>query len=209
MNLKKIREEIEFRNKNKLKNYNLLLKKFNSRLNLYENKNQVEKCKQILKFIRQDKNINEDLKKNYHTLRVAYYCLNFKSNKNNLDICKLALVHNVFENNTDIQSLKKLIDNKTYKLAKVLQVNRKKQWNKNYIKSYYKRLNLSHKNAKIVKSLDKFDNLFSLFKNPKKKVKEKYLQEINKFVLPLVEKFLPNILHYYKSLIIYNINLIR
>ena len=76
-------------------------------------------------------------------------------------------------------------------------------------KKYYIRLNSSHKNAKIIKCLDKFDNLFSLFKNPKKEIKQMYLQEINLFILPLVEKFLPNISNYYKKLISYNFNLIR
>lgn len=209
MNLKKIKEEIKFRNTDKLKNYNSLLKKFNSRLSFFTNKNQVNECKKILKFIRQGKNKNEDLKKNYHILRVAYYSLDFIKSKNNLNICKLALVHNIFENDTDIKEIKKIIDGKTLKLAKTLKVNRKKQWDKNYIKNYYKKLNLSHKNAKIVKSLDKFDNLFNLFKNPKREIKVMYLREITQFVLPLVKKFLPNIFNYYKTLIAYNINLIK
>ena len=52
------------------------------------------------------------------------------------------------------------------------------------IKKYYIRLNSSQKKVKIIKCLDKFDNLFSLFKNPKK-TKQMYLQEINLFILPL------------------------
>ena len=209
MKLKKIEKEIKFRNTNKLKNYNSLINKITLKLDLLKKNNEVDKCKKILQFIRQDKNALEDLKKNFHTLRVSYYCLNFTNSKKNLDIFKLALVHNVFENDTNIRSLKKIIDIKTYKLAKTLQVNRKKQWDAKYIKNYYKNLNLSHKNAKIVKCIDKFDNLFSLFKNPKKKIKKKYLKEINDFILPLVEQFLPNIFNYYKRLIKYNTNLIR
>lgn len=209
MRLKKISEEIEYRNKKKLKNYNVLLKKFNSKLNIFRNKKQVKECKKILRFIRQDKNKNEDLKNNYHILRVAYYSLNYTGSKNNLDICKLALVHNIFEKEIEVKKLKKTIDIKTLKHARVLKINRKKQWNKDYIKKYYIRLNSSHKNAKIIKCLDKFDNLFSLFKNPKKEIKQMYLQEINLFILPLVEKFLPNISNYYKKLISYNFNLIR
>ena len=45
----------------------------------------------------------------------------------------------------------------------------KKQWNKDYIKKYYIRLNSSHKNAKIINGLDKLDNLFSLFKKSKER----------------------------------------
>ena len=52
-------------------------------------------------------NKNEDLKNNYHILRVAYYSLNYTGSKNNLDICKLALVHNIFEKEIEVKKLKK------------------------------------------------------------------------------------------------------
>jgi hypothetical protein len=207
MKLNSTKKEIEIRNVNKIENYNILLKKFNSKLRLYKNKNEVKKCKRILQCIRR-KNIDIDLKKNYHILRVSYYCLNFSIPKNSLDACKLALVHNMFENNADVKKLKKIIDAKTYRLAKILEVNRKKQWEKKYIKNYYNYLDQSHMNAKVVKCLDKFDNLFNLFKNPKKKIKKMYLNEINQFVLPMTKQHLPNIYNYYKRLVKYNINLI-
>ena len=101
-----------------------------------------------------------------------------------------------------------MIDKKTLNFAKVLQVNRKKQWEKAYIKNYYKTLNSSSKFVKIVKCLDKFDNLFNLHKNPKLKVKRLYLKEIELFVLPLVEKHLPKLFKYYKKLFQYNLELI-
>jgi len=105
--------------------------------------------------------------------------------------------------------LKDLAGNKIYNQAKVLKVNRKKQWNKKYIDNYYKKLNKSHKNVKIVKCLDKLDNLFSLYKNPSKKIKNLYLDEIRKYVLPIVKKNITPVYKYYIKLVDYNIKLLK
>ena len=102
-----------------------------------------------------------------------------------------------------------MIDKKTLSFAKVLQVNRKKQWEKAYIKSYYQKLNSSSNFVKVVKCLDKFDNLFNLHKNPKLKIKRLYLKEIELFILPLVKKYLPKLFKYYKKLFEYNLGLIK
>ena len=105
--------------------------------------------------------------------------------------------------------IEKVLDFKTLKLAKILKVNRKKQWENKYISDYYQVLNKNSKIAQTVKCLDKFDNLFSLYKNTNKKIKNLYLEEITDFILPMVKRNLPKLDQYYKKLIEYNYNLIN
>ena len=206
MILKSIEEEINLRNKNKFRGYNLFIKNLSKNLNLIKNQKTKLQCKGIINYL--TKNKEEKNYQNFHIIRVSYYCLKYADLKHKGQICKLALVHNIYEKKNNFKILKKMIDKKTLNFAKVLQVNRKKQWEKAYIKNYYKSLNSSSKFVKIVKCLDKFDNLFNLHKNPKLKVKRLYLKEIELFVLPLVEKHLPKLFKYYKKLFQYNLELI-
>tara|TARA_Y100000591_G_C21782865_1_gene672106 strand:+ start:324 stop:950 length:627 start_codon:yes stop_codon:yes gene_type:complete len=207
MMFKSIENEINLRNKNKLKGYNLFLKNLLNKLNLIKKKNTKIKCKKIIDYL--TKNLEKKKFENFHIIRVTYYCLKYADFKYKDQICKLALVHNIYEKKNNSSRLKKLVDKKTLNLAKVLQVNRKKQWEKAYIRSYYEKINNSSSLIKIVKCLDKFDNLFNLHKNPKLKIKKLYLREIELFILPLVKKYLPKLLKYYKKLFEYNLRLIR
>ena len=207
MILKSINNEINLRNENKLKGYNLFLKNLLKKLDLIKNKSTKFKCKKIINHL--TKNLEKKNLDNFHIIRVSYYCLKYADLKYKDQICKLALVHNIYEKKNNSKTLKKMVDKKTLDLAKVLQVNRKKQWEKTYIKSYYKRINNSSIPIKIVKCLDKFDNLFNLRKNPKIKIKRLYLKEIELFILPLVKKCLPKLFKYYKKLFEYNLRLVR
>lgn len=203
-----VKKEIYFRNKNKNKNYKLLSHRFYKKLTSLKDA-KTEDCINILNFLKKNYGSKNEVKQMFHPLRVSFYALSISKNKNKIKACKLALIHNILERKGRSTKLKDLVGAKIYNQAKVLKVNRKKQWNKNYIDNYYKNLNKSHKNVKIVKCLDKLDNLFNLRKNPSKKIKNLYLDEINKYVLPMVKKNITSEYKYYINLVNYNIKLLK
>ena len=203
-----LKREIYFRNKNKNKNYKLLNRRFYKKLTSLKN-NETEDCINILNFLKNNYESKNEVKQIFHPLRVSFYTLSISKSKNRTKACKLALIHNILEKNRRYVKLKDLVGTKIYNQAKVLKVNRKKQWNKKYIDNYYKNLNKSHKNVKIVKCLDKLDNLFSLYKNPDKKIKKLYLDEIKKYILPMVKKNMASVYKYYINLVNYNIKLLK
>ncbi len=122
-----------------------------------------------------------------HPLRVMFYSTMFF--KKDLNLILLSMFHNLFEIKK-IQKIryKKLLGKKLSNEINVLTMNKEKKFNDAYIKKYYKRLYKSSKNVKMVKCLDKFDNLYNLYKNSNTSVKIKYLDEINKFIMPLAKK---------------------
>lgn len=203
-----LKREIYFRNKNKNKNYKLLNRRFYKKLTSLKN-NETEDCINILNFLKNNYESKNEVKQIFHPLRVSFYALSISKSKNRTKACKLALIHNILEKNGRYVKLKDLVGTKIYNQAKVLKVNRKKQWNKKYIDNYYKNLNKSHENVKIVKCLDKLDNLFSLYKNPDKKIKKLYLDEIKKYILPMVKKNMASVYKYYINLVNYNIKLLK
>ena len=135
----------------------------------------------------------KDLDKKYqnfnmmHPLRVMFYSTVFF--KKDLNLILLSMFHNLFE----IKKIKKirykkLLGKKISNEINVLTMNKEKKLNDAYIKKYYNRLYKSSKNVKMVKCLDKFDNLYNLYKNNNTSVKIKYLNEINQFIMPLAKK---------------------
>ena len=85
-------------------------------------------------------------------------------------------------------------------------VNRNLQWNEDYKNAYYEKIMNGPREARIIKIIDKLDNLFILGVNPDKQVKIKYLKEIEKHVLPLAYKTTPKIYSYMKELVDNNYN---
>jgi hypothetical protein len=56
----------------------------------------------------------------------------------------------------------------------------------------------------VVKIIDKLDNLFMLGLNPDEAVRQRYLNEISHYVLPLVKQFLPQLANYFENLVLFN-----
>jgi hypothetical protein len=83
----------------------------------------------------------------------------------------------------------------------LLTVDRDLQWNMDYKENYYKRLMKSPISARIVKILDKLDNLFLLGLNPDASLREKYLLEVENFILPMAMVSLPNLTIYIRDLV--------
>tara|TARA_B110000240_G_C13511029_1_gene459387 strand:+ start:672 stop:1331 length:660 start_codon:yes stop_codon:yes gene_type:complete len=142
-----------------------------------------------------------------HPIRVASLAMLYYG-KTNVDLAVLGLIHNIYElsdKNTDyvIRNFGEKISNQILNLT----VNRDLQWDQNYKRSYYKKIENDSLETCIVKIMDKLDNLFILGLNPDKEIKIKYLQEIEKFVLPLAKKVTPELHGYIKNLVEDNYNI--
>ena len=57
-----------------------------------------------------------------------------------------------------------------------------------------------------VKVLDKLDNLFMLGLNPNDEVRDRYLEEIKEYIVPLAKKMDDDLAVYIEKLIVYNKN---
>ena len=136
-----------------------------------------------------------------HPIRVASIAMLYYD-KINVDLGILGLIHNVFElsdytNEFIAKKFGKNISNQVTTLT----VNRSIQWDEDYKISYYKKIENGPIEARVIKIIDKLDNLFILGINPDKDVKIKYLKEIEKHILPLAFKTTPKIYSYMIKLV--------
>ena len=68
-------------------------------------------------------------------------------------------------------------------------------------REYYQRLSKAGKDVVITKIIDKLDNLYLLKNNTNEKIKQRYILEIKKYIMPLVKKNVQNLYPYFESLI--------
>ena len=119
----------------------------------------------------------------------------------NVSTTILALVHNVLEVSPAVDT--ELVDffgKDRLKELKTLTIDRTKT-TPEYLTYYYQGIYKSTKQARIVKALDKLDNLYMLCLNPDANIRANYLWETSHYVLPIVRKDLPNLTDYYCQLI--------
>ena len=203
----------------KLQNYNFERKRRIKSLKTFDNKALLE-WKKILKSrnIKKFKSLLEKyfiLLKNLdylhhnnqtyfsHPLRIA--CITFsltKFSKTTKNLLILSLFHNIIEtSNLKKKELNKLLGKKITKQIHILTIDRKRQWNIVYKNNYYRKINLSHKNTRIVKIIDKLDNLFTIGLCNSKLIRNRYIAEIEKYILPMVKRDIPNLSNYFEGLI--------
>ena len=136
-----------------------------------------------------------------HPLRVSALATLY-SGTHNAGIGVLALLHNVLEvSNVSLENLSVSFGNCISDQIKILTVDRDVQWDKSYKVGYYNKLMQAPHSARVVKIFDKLDNLFLLGLNPEASVREKYLAEIEEFVLPMTEASLPSLTDYMHGLV--------
>ena len=136
-----------------------------------------------------------------HPLRVASFS-GILSEKRSINYPILGLLHNVLDvSMVKAKSLKQSFGYTILKQIEVLTVNRTYQWDKTYKKDYYDIITNQPHSCRVVKILDKFDNLFLLHMNPNKIIKQKYLEEIDEYIVPLAQKDLPQMFNYLNDLI--------
>ena len=136
-----------------------------------------------------------------HPLRVAGLAT-LISGTQDAETGVIAVLHNVLEVSdvsTDVLSATfgSCISNQ----ITVLTVDRDVQWDKAYKVNYYSDLMKGSLSARVVKIIDKLDNLFVLGLNPDASVRDKYLAEIEDFVLPMTLTSLPAVTAYMRELV--------
>lgn len=137
-----------------------------------------------------------------HPLRVASLAILF-SNEHPLEAGIIGLLHNVFEvSATSQEDINNRFGNEILFMINTLTVDRKLQWDLPYKKKYYSGIYALSENARKVKVIDKFDNLFTLGLNPDTEVRSKYLDEIKMHIVPLVNQDLAYMSDYFSRLII-------
>ena len=136
-----------------------------------------------------------------HPLRVASLAT-ILSEMRSIDYPILGLLHNIIEvSNVSKAVLSLHFGDLIAEQIETLTVDRSLQWDKAYKKDYYKRINNQPHSCRLVKIIDKFDNLFLLYTNPNKEIKKKYLQEIENYIQPMVSKDSPQIEDYFTKLV--------
>ena len=142
-----------------------------------------------------------------HPVRVArlalYYCEDVSA-----DLLCLCLSHNILEvvDLSNYELTGSLLSLREHLLC--LLVDRSKEWEVGYKELYYSKVENSRITS-AVKVIDKLDNLYLLDSNPNDQVKRRYLGEINRFVIPLAEKYVQKLLLDLKSITNYQEALIK
>jgi len=105
---------------------------------------------------------------------------------------KIGLLHNIYEV-TDLQKadVLRITNSEVEKIITGLTINRKLQFNSGYLAEYYGIISGFPYKLGIIKVIDKIDNLFTLNTTASSEIKDKYLQEIVDYVVPLCDLVAP------------------
>lgn len=135
-----------------------------------------------------------------HPLRVA--CLAMRAVKPlDVETVVVALVHNLFEvSGLSIEDMTKSLSRPVANVISILTVDRRLA-SRTDTEAYYERLGRAPRPARIVKILDKLDNLFLLCLNPDDAVRSAYLRDVEAFILPMAARDLPELSSYLRFLI--------
>lgn len=116
----------------------------------------------------------------------------------------LALVHNIYEttdvNRTDAAAA---LGTALADAISLLTVDRSRQWDRAYKARYYADIASAEFSVRVVKVLDKLDNLFLLAQNRDAVVRRLYLNEVEEHVLPIAHQDLPQCAEYIERLVAY------
>ena len=136
-----------------------------------------------------------------HPLRVAGLAILISGAKES-EIGVLAVLHNVLEvSDVSLDVLTDAFGSAISNQIRTLTVDRDVQWDKAYKVGYFNQLMQGPLSARVVKIVDKLDNLFVLGLNPDASVRIRYLAEIEEFVLPMTVTSLPAVTPYMRALV--------
>lgn len=136
-----------------------------------------------------------------HTMRVASLVIQLWDPEDGLAL-RVALLHNVLElSNLDQQALNRLAGAEEARIIGLLTVDRPRQKDPEYVRTYYQGLVQAGPAARVVKCLDKLDNLFIIGLNPDQNVRTRYLAEIEQYVVPMVEHDMAHLVRYFEELV--------
>jgi (p)ppGpp synthase/HD superfamily hydrolase len=135
-----------------------------------------------------------------HPVRVASMALTMDSEatpENGI----VGILHNVLEvSDTSVSEIGTIFGQDIAAQIDDLTVDRARQWNPDYKQDYYRKLNNGPRPARVVKILDKLDNLYLLCLNPDAKIRDMYLQEIKKHLFAMVHSTMPGLSDYFQDL---------
>jgi len=128
-----------------------------------------------------------------HPLRVGSIAGVLNPEKNILNV-QIGMLHNVFEV-TDLQKpdVLKIVDGEVEKIIAGLTINRELQFDSGYLVDYYGIISSFPYKLGIIKVIDKIDNLFTLNATASSETKDRYLQEIENYVVPLCDLVSPQL----------------
>ena len=113
-----------------------------------------------------------------------------------------AILHNVMEvTNVRSSELAPVVGREIAEAVLILTVDRERQWDDDYKRSYYFKIENSRGYVPRVKILDKLDNLFLLCLNPSEEIREKYLREIEAWLIPMAQRVAPQLAGYLSALV--------
>jgi (p)ppGpp synthase/HD superfamily hydrolase len=128
-----------------------------------------------------------------HPMRVTCYAL-LINDRPSVELVLTALLHNVLEvSDVSSEKIRKEFGTEVAKNLENLTIDRKRSDRKHpdcdsYISSYYRGIIECGSVARIVKSLDKYDNLFMICFNGDGDVRTHYLDDIERNVIPLASR---------------------
>ncbi len=104
----------------------------------------------------------------------------------------IALLHNVLEvSDLSHRQLASLMDADIADSIQILTVDRDQQNDPIYKNEYYDRIVSKSSACACVKAADKLDNIYMLCFNPSEDVRDNYLNEIDRWVIPMANRVLP------------------
>jgi len=140
-----------------------------------------------------------------HPIRVAGMAILLSQKIEQKILGAISLLHNVLEvSSINYEKLESEVGPVVANSIKILTVERDLQEQTEYLNSYYKAIASTSHSLSIVKIVDKLDNLFMLGLNPDVAVRNRYLGEIEEYILPLVNHYLPDLKVYMENLVTYN-----
>ena len=137
-----------------------------------------------------------------HPLRVATSVM-LNANRLEPDIIITALIHNVLEvTRSSYEELHSRFGHNIATSVKNLTVDRSKD-NISYKSLYYETLSSSWQGARIVKILDKYDNIYMIGFNPNPCVRSSYLDEIEEWIIPMARRDTPDIADDFARIVVF------
>lgn len=138
-----------------------------------------------------------------HPLRVAALSI-FACDATEPEVGIVGILHNVLEVSTVCRAeLKEKFGGIVEGQIAALTVNRELEWDESYKLSYYQKINEGPRAARVVKVIDKLDNIFLINQNPNLEIRLRYLREIERHVIPMARREIHHIADYIERLIAY------
>jgi len=115
------------------------------------------------------------------------------------------ILHNALDvSSVRFDELTKTVGTEVANAIAMLTVDRERQWDNDYKSAYYEKIENGPEFVRRIKILDKLDNLFLLCLNPSDEIRDMYLNEVDRWLIPMTKTALPEITDYLCELVNHN-----